>query len=733
MASVRQTKGMSGDQERRTLERLAAVEADFATAMRQMYAVGNQLARLRADIAQGSGTPGRAPARAVAGQGVSTVASRPGTGSVPPPTPAAQPPGGTGPTPPSTPPPGIAATSHPQPGMRVPLAPGTAATAPIPVPGPGAAARPSTEAIPPIPPRAGAPRPSMPPPTAGRPAPDAARPGGIPGQPSGIPSQPGGIPGQPAATPNALARWWATESLVTRILGIVGAVVTLAGLVMLLVLAIQQNWFGPVPRVIAGVVLAVVLIVLAHLVHARERKADRAAVGAVALAGTGYAAAFLDVVAVTSIYEWVPAWVGLILAALVTGLGLFVARSWNSQALAIFVLLGASGFAPIVADGATWVLSAFLVALVVASWPAQLGRNWPWVTAVRIVPPVFVILVTSALSQGRPEEPAAHAVLTTVLALAGLALATVEARGSGAAMSPVTYIGTAVPVLFALLPLEIPWRTVTVAIAAVAWLGYAALGESQKWLPRPLTISAAALGTLALLLAIVARSATAWIGTALLVAAALYVLVAAATRSTTALGCALTVTGIALMGYLRHPITVLVERTAVHSDLAVIVIDSFVTAGLVAALAWLAHRFTGPSLTTRRLIGALSWVSGLVVATTAVVSVGVLIGRALDDAVGGFRAGHAMATILWMVAAAGLLILGLRRTRDAVLALWLGLGLAATAVIKLFIYDLAALQGIWRVIAFIVVGLLLLGTGAGYAKALERARATQPSAPNPTP
>jgi uncharacterized membrane protein len=127
----------------------------------------------------------------------------------------------------------------------------------------------------------------------------------------------------------------------------------------------------------------------------------------------------------------------------------------------------------------------------------------------------------------------------------------------------------------------------------------------------------------------------------------------------------------------------------------------------------------------RRVIGISSWVAGLVVGTTALVAGGVLLGRAIGNAPAGFRAGHALATILWMLAAAWLLIRGLRRSRDADLSVWLGLGLAAGAVGKLFLYDLAALQGIWRVIAFIVVGLLLLATGAGYAKALDRARAAR--------
>ena len=43
----------------------------------------------------------------------------------------------------------------------------------------------------------------------------------------------------------------------------------------------------------------------------------------------------------------------------------------------------------------------------------------------------------------------------------------------------------------------------------------------------------------------------------------------------------------------------------------------------------------------------------------------------------------------------------------------------AAAVAKLFLFDLAALDGVFRVIAFIVVGLLLLSLGVAYAQSLS--------------
>ena len=39
---------------------------------------------------------------------------------------------------------------------------------------------------------------------------------------------------------------------------------------------------------------------------------------------------------------------------------------------------------------------------------------------------------------------------------------------------------------------------------------------------------------------------------------------------------------------------------------------------------------------------------------------------------------------------------------------------------ELFLFDLGTLDGIFRVVVFIVVGLVLLGMGAGYARLLEK-------------
>ncbi len=101
----------------------------------------------------------------------------------------------------------------------------------------------------------------------------------------------------------------------------------------------------------------------------------------------------MDVIAVTTIYDWVAAPVGLVIAALIGGGGLTLARRWNSQHLGLLVLVPLIVLAPIVTDGITMLLIAFMLAISAASLLVQMGKDWIWLHAARIAAPTFPLLV----------------------------------------------------------------------------------------------------------------------------------------------------------------------------------------------------------------------------------------------------------------------------------------------------------------------------------------------------
>ncbi|UFN50870.1 DUF2339 domain-containing protein [Roseomonas sp. OT10] len=80
----------------------------------------------------------------------------------------------------------------------------------------------------------------------------------------------------------------------------------------------------------------------------------------------------------------------------------------------------------------------------------------------------------------------------------------------------------------------------------------------------------------------------------------------------------------------------------------------------------------------------------------------------------------------WVVLGAAALLAGLRQGAPALRLA--GLGLLAVTVVKVFLWDMAELGGLWRVLSFLGLGLALIGLGAVYRRALPRAEAEAPPA-----
>ena len=171
-----------------------------------------------------------------------------------------------------------------------------------------------------------------------------------------VPSRPPVTP-QPPVPPRPPRE--RSEGWIGKVLAVAGVAVTLIGVVLLLVLAAQAGILRPEIRVGAGAALAGALVAAAGWLYARPG----GRVGAIALAATGIAAAYMDVIAVTTIYEWVPAPIGLAIAAVIGGGGLTLARRWDSQHLGLLVLVPLIALAPVVTGGITLLLVGFMLAL----------------------------------------------------------------------------------------------------------------------------------------------------------------------------------------------------------------------------------------------------------------------------------------------------------------------------------------------------------------------------------
>lgn len=493
---------------------------------------------------------------------------------------------------------------------------------------------------------------------------------------------------------------------VGKLLAVAGVGVTLIGVVLLLVLAAQAGVLRPELRVGAGAVFAAALVGVA--VRWNRRPGGRT--GAIALAATGIAAGYLDVIAVTTIYPWIPAAAGLPLAFAIAAGGLTLTRRWDSEALGLLVLVPLAVLAPIVTDGVGLLLIGFLLIASAASLPVQLGKNWTALFAVRTAAVTLPLLVALAAVPATGENPwylGAAALVAAALAIAG-ALLVLPGTANRTQLGCWAVVG-ALPVLVAPIAVDRLLAVLMLAVVSVALLGIVAAADRLPGVRGPVARIWAALSAAAALIA-VAVAFDGAVRVAVLLALAL-TLGIAGRGDALARGVAAVFLGFGALAYLADaPPWYLIEA---HSRAAGSAVATLVASVLLVA---------GVAVAARAVPGRALQIAGgavlLYAVTTCTVTAGVMIG----GTGGGFLAGHVLATICWVALATAMFVAALRIPAGPQRATLItgGLTLTAVAMVKLFLFDLGTLDGIFRVVVFIVAGLILLGTGAGYARSLAQ-------------
>jgi len=526
--------------------------------------------------------------------------------------------------------------------------------------------------------------------------------------PSPMPVAPPYVPPPVCAAPvPARVRKERSDGWIGTLLATAGVAVTLIGVVLLLVLAAQAGILRPEFRVVAGGVLAAALVGAA--VRLRGRPGGR--VGSTALAATGIAAAYMDVIAVTAIYHWVSQPIGLVLAAVVGGAGLTLARRWDSQRLGLLVLVPLIVLAPIVADGFGLLLGAFMLALSAAALPVQLGRDWVWLHAARIAAPILPLFVALELAGGEGRFDPWLACSCGVAALLALISALLLLPGTAhrSATAVLSAVGTT-PLLGVGLVVDRVVAAMMIAALAATLLALVLVGDR---LPGVAGAAHRVFGALCAVAALVAVTVAFDGRVACAVLLAMAAVVAVAGRDDiVARWAAIGFGAIGAALFLEWaPPGTLLQPTAVSAATAASTLASSVAlAAAAVAIAW-----------SWRGADRVLWAGAAAIVGYAVTSFSVTAGVLIGGQERGFFAGHTVATICWMAMAAGLFGYALRLPRaDRSVPIAGGLGLVAAAMAKLFLFDLGTLDGMFRVVVFIVGGLLLLAMGSGYARLLDR-------------
>ncbi|MGW4061039.1 DUF2339 domain-containing protein [Amycolatopsis sp. NPDC004747] len=494
------------------------------------------------------------------------------------------------------------------------------------------------------------------------------------------------------------------EGAGSRVLAWVGGAVTLLGVVLLLVLAVQRGWLGPLPRVLVGAGFGLALTGTGVWLH--RKPAGRT--GAFALAATGIATLYLDVVAATSLYEFLPALAGLAAGLAVAVGGLLVAVRWESPLLASAVVIGCVVCAPMIVRGFTPELVTFLLMVQLATAPVQLRRDWSSLTLAAGVPPLLASVISTAWLGGGGSWANTAAAGGAGVASVVLALVVLRRRENDPAA--LSLLATAVlPTLIAAVLLP---KTQAVPITAGAGVLLLAVWAARRWWPG----FAGQVAGLAGLLAVLQATVTQFDGSAragvLLGEALLLVAAAVGGRNRGVLAAAL---GFAAIGGLLGvffdvtPALLVVPRAHPVAQLTGALVVAALILAVSVALPWAAARlavFRGPAEDLP--IWLLAGVSALYGAA------GVVLCGALLAAPGrpGFLLGHALITVSWTIAALVLLLRGI----DVVGLRVTGLILVGAAVLKLVLFDLSALDGLARVGAFLGAGLVLLAAGTRYAR-----------------
>ncbi|MFD4671930.1 DUF2339 domain-containing protein [Lentzea sp. NPDC058450] len=538
------------------------------------------------------------------------------------------------------------------------------------------------------------------------------------------PQQPWGAPPPPR---ESLFEKLGKDGAGSKLLAWVGGAITVLGFVLLLVLAVQRGWLGPVPRVIGGAVFSGALVGIGMWLH----RTPAGRTGAMALAFTGFAGLYLDVIAATSLYGFLPESVGLLVGLGVAAAGVVLAVRWESQALAVTVVAACAVCSPIITEGFTVLLVGFLLVLKMASTPVHIRRNWPGLAIAGGFPPIIASLLTTANAIPRSYEwtVVGVAAATTVVGIA-VAFLTIRKRPDDA-VAVALIAGSALPSLFATTLLNAPANSVLAGVVAAVLLAIWMIPD----LPRGFSLSAGAMGMLALFQTTV-MALDGNIRTAIVLAeAVLLAFLAARLNKKAALvgSIAFGFLGFIMTIGIAVPITWLLDEPRFFSnvqtgDYAAGLVTSVVLGVFAAVLPWAALKM---QVLRQPAKHPVPWIAaGLIMLYGAA---GVVLCAALmaspDET--GFLFGHSVVTVSWTIAALFLLVKGINNKALRIS----GLILVAAAVVKLVLFDLSALDGIARVLAFLGAGLVLLTAGTRYAKLVTSAKdpesyVSKPAAPH---
>lgn len=505
------------------------------------------------------------------------------------------------------------------------------------------------------------------------------------------------------------------ELLGGRLLAVVGGVAVLLGLGFLVALAIDRGWLDERARVVLAFLGSGALLAVGVWLHEQRGRTQ----ASLAMVGTGIAGLYLALTAATTLYDLIPLGAAFAIAFAIGALSAGIAVAWSSQTLAGLGILGALA-SPVLISAVPSGKAVGFLAVVLASGTAILVfRGWDWL---RVAAFAVSMPQVAAWTFDEPSLALVLAVLSGFGALNLAAALAFELRVAPSALPLSTFVLVSANALVVGLLGSDAVASEEGPRAAGLWVGgialvHLALGAVLVRLrpasrPSALFLLVIALVSANVSFALLVEGVVQAVGWAL----------SAPVLGTLARRYAgdQNLVRLTLAGQLTLAVAHALRFAAPPESLVYGVRDLAEAAsalGAVAVAALAASRlglgiFTGGEIALRALAGA----SLLYLASVGIVTAFQPGPGAPDTGIGleVRQQGQAVLSAFWSLCGLGMLWAGLRRdARELRLA---GFALLAVAVGKVFVYDLAALEAEYRVLSFVVLGLLLLAGAFAYQR-----------------
>ena len=492
-----------------------------------------------------------------------------------------------------------------------------------------------------------------------------------------------------------------------RILGWLGGSAVVLAAVFFLVMAVSRGWIDEPTRVLLAFLGSTLLLGVGLYLYERQGQTQ----AALATVAAAIASLYASLTAATALYDLIDPAVGLVVAGLVGASATAIAVRWHSPIVAGLGVVGAL-LAPVLVDaGTTGEALAFMAIALVASTGILLWQRWDWLATVSFV--ASAPQVAAWLLDTHGDHPVQALVVLAlfwalyVVAAIGyeLRVPTAELRASSAMLLLADAVLVSAGGYLILTDrgsdaAATAW-VITLAVSHIALGAFGFRGRMSNEIGAGLV--AVGLGLSAIGLGLALNGPALVVGWT--VEAVVLAWVARRTKDrraefAVALFLALAIGHVLLFEAPPDALLVGVDSLA----------DALIGIALVAGAALAVSRLLEPEPRDRRL--ALE-----VIALAAIVympSVAIVDTWTTGDASDPGQTAQLLLSAFWSVTGLAAIVYGLVRAQRA--ARMAGLALLGLAVAKVFVFDLAQLESIYRVLSFLALGLLLLAGAFAYQR-----------------